>query len=224
MLKHNRAIIFDLDGTLLDTIEDLADSVNTALKTQGFPIHDVEKYYSFVGNGINILVQRALPEQHCDNQTISNSVKMIREIYSEQWKNKTRPFPGIQSMLDDLYDQDIPLAVFSNKPDEFTQVMVQEFFPEIEFEAVLGQSAVIPAKPDPAGALMICEQIRMLPESFLFVGDSDVDMITAANAGMIPIGVSWGFRSTQELKDNGAYAVIDQPAELLDFVTKAGAE
>ncbi len=213
-----QAAIFDLDGTLLDTLEDLADSANAMLQKQGFPTHPTEKYREFVGDGVRILVERILPAQVMDEATISACVDVYREAYAQRWNAKTRPYPGIPALLDALAERGIHLAVLSNKPHEFTQRCIGHFLGNWPWQAVLGMREGVPKKPHPAGAREILETLKIAPETCVYLGDSDADMQTATAAGLHPVGVLWGFRSRAELERNGAKTLLQRPAELLDWL------
>lgn len=210
-----RAIIFDLDGTLLDTLADIGDSVNRMLAEYGFPGHTMDDYRRFIGNGIKMLVNRALPIAGRSEEMIDTCVQRAREIYWENWKNKTRPYDGITDLLDHLQKTTLPLAVLSNKPHDFTVRYVKAYFPKVLFSVVMGQNDHFPVKPDPASALEIARQIDVPPPTFLFVGDSAVDMQTATAAGMHSVGVAWGFKGPQELVENGCQALVNHPLEIL---------
>ena len=217
-----QAAIFDLDGTLLDTLDDLADSANAMLRAQGFPTHPTEKYREFVGDGVRILVERILPEDVDGEAEISACVEAYRAAYAERWNAKTRPYPGIPALLDDLVQRGIRLAVLSNKPHEFTQRCISHFLGNWPWEAVLGMREGVPKKPDPAGAREILATLKIAPESCVYLGDSDADMLTATAAGLHPVGVLWGFRGRDELVRNGAKTLIRQPAELLEWLDGGG--
>ena len=214
MLKI-KGIIFDLDGTLLDTLADIAAAMNLALQSAGLPVQPVEKYRYFVGDGVENMAQRALGNNPCGNEILSNLVTSFQNNYRTGWHNQTQLYPGIESLLDELYEYDIPIAILSNKPHEFTVEMVTEYLSPWEFEPVLGAGHLYAHKPEPDGALAISRLFRTLPEHIALVGDSNVDVKTALNANMIPIGVSWGFRSVTELRENGAKIILDQPQDLL---------
>ncbi len=214
------AIIFDLDGTLLDTIEDIGLAVNAVLHEFGYPGHELEKYKMFVGDGADELVTRALPENERTADTIQSGVERFVSYYSKFWPRHTRLFPGIPELLDTLCDKAIPLAILSNKPHDFTLQMVDELLGDWEFETVRGLQKNIPKKPDPTGALLISRQLRILPEHIYFIGDSGIDMHTALDAGMLPYGVSWGFRGERELTGAGARAVLNTPLQLLELMEK----
>ena len=215
---NREAVIFDLDGTLLDTLQDIADSVNEALKILNFATHRVEAYKSFVGNGIDVLAARALPDNHRDNTNISRMLELINKEYAKRWANKTVPYQGISNLLDELTVRDIKIAVLSNKPHDFTEITVSKLLSRWHFEAVIGTSPSVTKKPNPAAALRIAQQLEIHPSAFLYLGDSGVDMKTATSAGMHPIGVLWGFRPAEELLSNGAEALISSPEELIPFL------
>jgi len=213
-----RAILFDLDGTLLDTLEDLADATNEVMATLGFPTHPIDAFRYFVGDGMRNLLLRCLPEARRDEATLDQAVPMFQEAYGRNWADKTRPYDGVPELLDALAERGVPMAVLSNKPDEFTRLCVGRLLPRWEFAAVQGVSETNPKKPAPSGALAIAERLGVAPAEVLYVGDTNTDMKTAAAAGMFAIGVTWGFRPASELLANGAKALIDTPAELLDLL------
>lgn len=209
-----RAIIFDLDGTLLDTLEDIADSMNLVLGSFGFPRHSLESYKTFVGDGMEALVDRCLPETHRNTADLKKYVAAMRDAYAKRWANKTHPYEDIPEVLDALTSRGIKLSVLSNKPDEFAKAMVAKFLPFQQFEIVWGSTPSMPKKPDPRAAVEIAERIKIPPPRVLFLGDSGVDMETAKAAGMYPVGVLWGFRSEGELRASGAQALLAKPTDL----------
>ena len=214
-----RAILFDLDGTLLDTLEDIAAAANLALERQGLPTHPPEAYRQFIGGGVALLCQRALPAaRRADEALIARCVDDFRAAYDLCWNVRTRPFDGIPPLLDALTARGLPLAVLSNKPNDFTRRCADQYLLHWPFPAVLGQRDGVPPKPDPAGALEVATLLNLPARDILYVGDSAVDMETARRAGMRPIGVAWGFRPTAELLASGAEAIIDHPAGLLDLL------
>jgi phosphoglycolate phosphatase len=213
-----QAIIFDLDGTLLDTLADIGDSVDRMLAEFGFPGHTLDDYRLFIGNGIKMLVTRALPPEGCPEALIAACVQRAREIYWENWNRKTRPYDGIPALLDQLQTAGVPLAVLSNKPHDFTVRYVSAYFENVKFKAVMGQNDTFPIKPDPAAALDIARRIGRPPASFLFVGDSAVDMQTAAAAGMHAVGAGWGFRGPKVLEENGCRTLVNHPSEILSLL------
>jgi phosphoglycolate phosphatase len=214
-----RALIFDLDGTLLDTLDDIAFCMNAALKSFGAPQQPAHEYKRFVGQGLDVLAWRVLPEDRRDDATVKQCVAAMRAVYAGRWAHSTRPYPGIGGMLENLKRRAIPMAVFSNKAHDFTVRIVSHFFGPDTFRAILG-GGKFPFKPDPAGALFLAGGLKVSPENILYVGDSDIDMKTACNAGMYPVGVTWGFRSRQELLDNGAKVLIDNPSVLIDLTDR----
>jgi phosphoglycolate phosphatase len=215
-----RAILFDLDGTLLDTLEDLADAMNLALAEMGFPIHHIESYKYFVGDGIENEARRALPPDAGDETTVKKCVTLARDNYSRCWTNNTRPYPGIPELLTGLQNKNIPLTVLSNKPDDFTRLMVKELLSKWKFEIVLGAGPNTPVKPNPLGAVQIAQRLALPAEQFVYAGDTNTDMQTANSAGMYAVGVLWGFRTARELLDNGAKQLAINPTDILKLFEK----
>ena len=207
-----QAVLFDLDGTLTNTLEDIAFAMNRALRMHGLPEHPVEKYRYLVGSGAKKLAQRAVGE-HAD--MAASVLKTYQAYYQEHSLDKTCPYDGVADMLEALQQRGVKLCVFSNKPHADTCRVVAHFFPQISFAAVRGQMEGVPVKPDPAGALAVAEQLGVAPADFLYLGDTDVDMLCARNAGMHPVGVTWGFRDAEELRSAGAERLIHHPMELL---------
>ncbi len=211
-----RAIIFDLDGTLLDTLEDLADSGNAMLSAHGFEPHPVEAYRTFIGDGMAKLVERIFPEDTvAEPAVLEQRLQEYKEAYQDRWRNKTQVYEGIDELLADLSQQGVKMGVLTNKAQVFALKCVQEFLGDYEWDAVLGQRQGVPIKPDAAGACDALTAMGVKAEETLFVGDSSVDMQTAVNAGIKAVGVSWGFRGREELIANGASVVIDAPRDLL---------
>ncbi len=217
MMKY-KAVIFDLDGTLLDTIEDLGDSTNSMLEKHGYPVHDLKAYKYFVGNGMRNLVLRALPEDKRDNISVDQGLIEMQSEYAKRWADKTRPYPGIPALLDALTEKGVKLAVLSNKLDRFSNDIVKKLLPDWSFYPVYGEREGVPIKPDPAGALEIARILGISPEEFLYLGDTGIDMKTAVSAGMCAIGVLWGFRTAEELVKNGANMLIADPLEVLKML------
>jgi phosphoglycolate phosphatase len=213
-----KAVLFDLDGTLLDTLEDIACSMNAVLINAGLPAHPVEAYRGFIGEGIANLVRRALPERCADERTVQQHVSAMIEEYGRRWAEHTRPYPEIPELLHALTVRKFKMAVLSNKMDSFTRDMVKNLLADWQFEEVLGAQPSIPRKPDPAGALLISRQCGVRPEEFLYLGDSNTDMQTAVNAGMYPVGALWGFQSADQLLAAGAQKLIAKPLELLTLL------
>jgi phosphoglycolate phosphatase len=208
------AVLFDLDGTLLNTLEDIADAANRVLARRRFPAHPVDAYRHFVGEGARVLVWRLLPQDARTEELVDVMYAEFRMEYSRNWNAKTKPYDGISEMLDGLVDRGLKIAVLSNKPNDFTQRCVGELLPRWTFDAVLGHHAGIPPKPDPTGALHISRELRVPPARMLLVGDSSIDMETALAAGMTPAGVLWGFRDRDVLEKSGARAVIAAPKDV----------
>lgn len=217
--KHIKAVMFDLDGTLLNSLEDLANAANRTLAANGHPIHALSDYRYFVGSGAAKLIERALPSGHRTAMEIEKCLGQFLADYDQNWKVHTQPYPGISIMLDQLVDRRVRLAVLSNKPHAFTLRCVTQLLSAWSFDVVLGQRKQVPAKPDPAGALEAAEIMSLPPNAFVYMGDSAIDMQTAAAAGMFPVGVLWGFRPHRELEEGGAKAVIETPAEALRYLT-----
>lgn len=218
MLLRFQAVLFDLDGTLLDTLEDLANAMNKVLESRGVPVHPVEAYRLMVGDGVENLVKRALPEAMRDPQNLALSVAAMREEYSRNWALRTRPYPGVPQLLDGLSSKEVPMAVLSNKPHDFTERMVAEMLGSWRFQVVLGERLGVPRKPDPTAALQIASQLGIPPRDFVYLGDTDTDMRTAVAAGMFPVGALWGFRTARELLSNGARRLLRTPQELLELL------
>jgi len=218
IVMNYKAVIFDLDGTLLNSLEDIADSANSVLSNHDLPTHKPDDYKIFVGSGISELMSRALPEKEKDPDTIDDYVKEFREEYARNWNVKTEPYAGIAAMLDELVSRKIKIAVLSNKLHAFTKQCVDELLPRWKFNIVMGLQNDIPPKPDPTSALQIAKQLNIDPLHILYVGDSDIDMKTALAACMHPVGVLWGFRTKKELQKNGAKTLIEKPQELLDLI------
>ncbi len=212
------AVLFDLDGTLLYTLKDIADSVNQALGYLGFPPHQLNAYKYFVGDGREALAMRALPEHHRDKATVSKLASYIGDEYSKRWANNTLPYEGIEDLLDALTMKHIKLAILSNKPHDITQVMVSKLLGKWQFQAVVGAQSSLPKKPDPSAALQIAQRLKTLPPEFLYLGDSDIDMKTAIAAGMYAVGVLWGYRTAEELLSKGAKKLIQHPVDLLKLL------
>lgn len=216
-----QAVLFDLDGTLIDTLEDLGNAVNRVLVQRGFPEHPLNAYRRFVGDGATMLITRALPktEQNCD--TISASLHAFREDYRRNWNVSTRLYAGVPEMLDALASRGLKMAALSNKPHEFTTLCVSKFLSEWTFDVVLGERDSVPRKPDPAGALEIAAHLKIPPADFLYLGDTDIDMKTATAAGMFAVGVLWGFRPARELQESGAQILIERPMDITDLLTSS---
>ena len=209
-----KLVIFDLDGTLLNTIADLANSTNYALKVLGYPIHEPDKYNFMVGNGINKLFERALPD---GDKTEENVLRVRQEFvpyYDQHNADKSRPYPGVTELLETLQTAGMQLAVASNKYQAATEKLIAHYFPNIKFTAVFGQREGIPVKPDPIIVKEILQIAKVQEEETLYVGDSGVDMQTAINAGVTSCGVTWGFRPRTELESFHPDHIVDNAEEI----------
>ncbi len=211
-MKHG--LIFDLDGTLVDSLQGIAASLNRALSASGLPTHQPVTVRGFIGNGARILVQRATPADAVDD-LLDAVEQAFKADYDSSWPIGTVTYPGITDLLELLQSRGYPLAVLSNKPHPFTAAMVSRMFPTIRFSSVLGQRPGIPHKPDPAGALEIAGVLRRVPENCTVIGDSTMDIETARNAGMRAIAVTWGFHDRERLAGAGADVMVDTPNELV---------
>lgn len=211
-----KTVIFDLDGTLLDSIEDIASSMNKVLESLQLPTHKIEDYKRFVGGGVDILVENALSNQ--SKEIKDEVIKRFKIEYDGKLHSKTLPYDGIYELLDELKKLDINLAVLSNKPHEFTVSYVNHFFKNYNFKEIHGQKKDVPKKPDPKAALDIVKCLDSSCENTYFIGDTKIDMQTAKNANMTAIGVLWGFRDEKELRDFGADFIVSNPLEILKIL------
>lgn len=211
-------VIFDLDGTLLDTVADLANATNQALERCGYPTHPTQAYYKFVGNGINKLFARALPAECSTEENVQRIRSLFIPYYNEHNADCSCPYSGIIDLLHELQEGGVQLAVASNKYHEATLKLVRHFFPNVTFAAIYGQREEVPIKPAPDIVFDILRDTGVPKEEVLYVGDSGVDMQTALNAGVESVGVAWGFRSEEELQENGATHIVHQADEILRYV------
>jgi len=207
--------IFDLDGTLLDSLEDIAQAANHVLVEIGGAARPISDFRTLVGDGVRVLFQRAVPETTVNDELRDRCMDLFDRFYGETWHNHSKPYKGIRDLLISLDSAGVSLAVLSNKPDPFTQKCVSHFFPEIRFQAVLGHSERFPRKPDPASARWIGESAGICSDRIAYVGDTNTDMKTAVSAGFFAMGVTWGFRTERELIESGADAVYSTPSVLL---------
>ncbi len=217
-MTQYKGVLFDLDGTLLDTIDDLTDSMNSALSAVGLLPHTAEECKYFVGDGVEMFIRRALPEDRRDDQTVAEVRTNYCAAYAKCWANKTRPYEGIPQLLGELERRQITMAVLSNKPDDFTRAVLARLLPQWSFARVAGAREGVPRKPDPAPAIAIAKDLHIPPREFLYVGDTNTDMQTAVAAGMYPVGALWGFRKAEELLANGAKTLIEKPMDLLKLL------
>ncbi|MGD9366457.1 MAG: HAD family hydrolase [Desulfobacteraceae bacterium] len=213
-----RAVIFDLDGTLLDTLTDIANAANRAMAAHGYPPHPRKAYQNFIGDGAKMLITRSLPEGCRKADIIESCTRDFITDYNHHWDRATRPYTGIMELIKALKDRAFQLSVVTNKPHRFTGAMMDHYFTNTSFAAILGQQDGIPMKPHPQQALAAAEHMGVNPSACIFIGDSALDMETARRAGMLPIGAGWGFRSIQELLEAGAMTVLNHPADLLQLL------
>jgi phosphoglycolate phosphatase len=212
-----KAVIFDLDGTLVNSIKDIADAMNAVLIEKKYNTYSYEVYKTFVGSGLKKLVKRALPFDVSSEEEVNECLTQMLEVYSKNCINKTVPYEGVLDLLEELKKQDIKISILSNKEDSLTKKVAAALLPDI-ISPVLGLKEEALKKPNPKVALQISEEIGINPEETIYVGDSDVDMQLAKNARFLPVGVSWGFRSKEELIENGATTVLNIPADLLQLL------
>ena len=213
-MKH--AVIFDLDGTLLNTLGDLRAATNHALEVRGLPPHSMEEIRQFIGNGIRLLICRAMPEGTPEAE-IDAALDDFKAYYAAHIHDRTVPYDGIPQLLTALRKRDIKVAVLSNKIDSASQQLIEYFFPE-KTDVVFGEHVGVPRKPDPTSCRMVMQQLGVQPEQVLYVGDSGTDMQTAKNAGLYAVGVTWGFRSKEVLLKCGADVLVHRPEQILQIL------
>lgn len=211
------AVLFDLDGTLVDSIEDIADSMNKILLNKGFPTHELIAYKSFIGEGIKNLVRKALPEDKRADSSVSLFFDEMMNEYKQHLTEKTRPYDGIAILLDVLTKRQMKLTILSNKADELTKIVVNNLLSDWNFEIVMGAQNHIPRKPNPEGAFIISKKLGIEPNKFIYLGDTGIDMQTANDAGMYSIGVLWGYRSKEDLEP-GAKLLIEHPLDVIEWL------
>jgi phosphoglycolate phosphatase len=211
------AVIFDLDGTLLNTLEDIGDSCNHILSANSFPTHDIEKYQFFVGAGAKNLIIKALPPDSREDKTVDRCLTEFRDYYADNCESKTYPYEGIIDLLKEIAKKNIIIAVLTNKPQFHSEKCIKKYLKDINIDIIIGQGNKdnLPPKPDPAGALHIARRFNISAGKILYIGDTAIDMKTARAAGMFPLGVSWGFRPVEELQESGAELIIQRPSEIL---------
>ena len=213
-----RAAIFDMDGTLLDTLDDLAAAVNGALADHDLPRRSREKVRTIIGKGLPSLMRRAMPVGQRKKALFEAVLESARQHYARCWADSSEPYPGVAEMLDGLAGRGVTMGILSNKPDEFTGDMARRLLGDWTFAGgVLGVKPGGPVKPDPQAALEMAAHLGRPPKQVVFVGDSPMDMQTAVAAGMLPVGVSWGFCGVRSLINAGAALILDRPEELLDL-------
>ncbi len=213
-MKH--AVIFDLDGTLLNTLGDLRAATNHALEVRGLPPHSMEEIRQFIGNGIRLLICRAMPEGTPEAE-IDAALDDFKAYYAAHIHDRTVPYDGIPQLLTALRKHGIKVAVLSNKIDSASQQLIEYFFPG-KTDVVFGEHVGVPRKPDPTSCRMVMQQLGVQPEQVLYVGDSGTDMQTAKNAGLYAVGVTWGFRSKEVLLKYGADVLVHRPEQILQIL------
>lgn len=216
-MDKKKAIIFDLDGTLIDSLEDIAVCMNQVLEKENLPTHKIEDYKYFVGSGVDVLVENAL-EKNISQEIKNKVVKEFKNVYDRNLHDKTQAYEGIYELLHELKKLNFKIGVLSNKPHEFTILYVNKLFKEFNIQEIHGQKDDIPKKPSPDAAINIAKSFNINCKDTYFVGDTMVDMQTAKNANMKAIGVLWGFREETELRENGADFIVKTPLDILKIV------
>ena len=211
-------IIFDLDGTLLDTVDDIGSAANQVLKEMGYSSHPLSAYQQFVGSGVAVLFERALPKADVHPRVVAKCIARFERASAACWNQATTPYQKIPQLLDELLELGYHLAVLSNKPDSFAKKCVLEYFSEYQFDPIFGQRIGVARKPDPYAVREIMKYHGVSAKQTLFVGDSEIDIQTAQNAGIFSVGVAWGYRSPESLIAQGVDLIIDQPYDLLSFL------
>ena len=212
-----KAVLFDLDGTLINTLEDLAAASNYALAAYGYPPRPAEDFKLLAGNGVAVMLERAMPEGERAPEQIAGLKEKFLEYYSQHYADKTVPYAGVPELLHILGAKGYKRAVVTNKVEEMAKVILHKLYPDC-FDLILGQRDGVPTKPDPTLAHMAMKDLGVSPEECVFMGDSGVDVQTAVNSGALPVGVLWGFREERELLQNGAKRLIGRAEELLDIL------
>ncbi|WP_287825158.1 HAD family hydrolase [Clostridium sp.] len=210
--------IFDLDGTLLNTLDDMANSMNSILEKHGFPTHGQEAYKYFIGNGMEKLVRRTLAKTDADEEMIRLCLSEFIDEYDRRREESTKPYEGVNELLDKLSSLGVRISILSNKPDDFVKALVKKYFSSKSFDFIFGARINVPKKPDPTAAFEIVKLSNIPANEYLYLGDTGVDMKTANAAGMHAVGVTWGFRKADELLENGAKTLIDSPMELIKLI------
>lgn len=217
-MNRYEGLIFDLDGTLLNTLQDISDSTNKSLEAFGFPTHTYEEYKLVLGDGFRALIEKSLPEG-TDRDTIDKVLDLFEENYKENFQNKTRPYDGVVEMLEALNEKGVKIAINSNKMDDYTKSLAHKFFSHLPLVAVIGERQGVPKKPDPITANEIIELMGLSKDKVMYVGDSNTDMLTANNAKLDSTGVTWGFRKEEELVEHGATYIAYELQAILDIVS-----
>jgi phosphoglycolate phosphatase len=206
-----------MDGTLINSIPDIADSMNEVLSKYGYPQYSYNQYKYFVGNGIRRLVERCVPPEYSTPDNVENVFRTMIEVYGNNCITKTAVYDGIFELLDGLYGKHVKMAILSNKTNSITQKIYDTLFYDKHFATVLGATDKFPKKPNPQSALFIAESLSVTPDDVFYLGDTSIDMETACSAGFFPAGASWGFRSEEELLSFGAKYIAHTPVECLRF-------
>ncbi|MDD2525002.1 MAG: HAD family hydrolase [Bacteroidales bacterium] len=216
-MKRYKGAIFDLDGTLVDTLQDIADAMNYVLEQRELPLFDYERYKYFVGKGLRMLVDQVVPPA-TDQETAEQIYREMIDRYRNRLVEKSVLYDGIAELLDLLVERKIQLSVLSNKADELVQPIVRQLMSQWPLAFVYGLKETLPRKPDPTSALLICKQMGLLPSEVIYLGDTNVDMETACKAGFFSVGVTWGFRTEEELRKAGAMEIIHHPSQLVQLL------
>jgi phosphoglycolate phosphatase len=217
-MHKTRAVVFDLDGTLLATLSDIAAAANAALTEYGFPTHPESAYRVYLGDGLRNLARKVLPEDHRSEEQIDRIVARYREVYAETWDRTSKPFPGVMELLAELSRRDMMLGVLSNKRDDFTKLCVERLLPGVRFEVVRGEVLGTPLKPDPTSLEEVMKKLGVGRQECLYVGDSEIDVETASRAGVRCAVVTWGFRDRSDLQSAGATIFVDCPEQILAHI------
>jgi phosphoglycolate phosphatase len=212
-----KAVIFDLDGTLVNSIKDIADAMNVVLQKRNYPTYDYDTYKTFVGSGVKSLVVKALPQNKTNETEVNTCLSDMMQVYSACCTNKTAPYQGILKLLDTLHAKGLKLAILSNKEDGLTKKVATALLPKY-IQPVLGLKEEALKKPNPKVLLQLCETLNVKPNEAIYIGDTDVDILVAKNANTLAVGVSWGFRDPQELIAQGADYMLQTPEDLLELV------
>ena len=213
-----KAVLFDLDGTLLDTLADIADCSNAVLRSHGHPAHPLAAYRQFVGEGVEILARRALPESHRTPEAVATCTAEIQAAFLRHGARTAHPYEGIPELLERLTTRGLKMAILTNKPQAPARLIVSQRLAQWPFALVRGVREGVPKKPDPTAALAIAQRLNIPPYRFLYLGDTAIDMQTARSAGMFALGVLWGFRAAPELITGGAHMLVRHPADLLAWL------
>lgn len=216
-----KAAIFDLDGTVLDTISDLAAAMNKMLSSLGFPERELGFHKAAVGRGMKSYVKSCIPDNLKDDEALINKcTDIMKEYYAEMWNIHTKPYNGVCELLEYMVNSEMKINILSNKVHSAVLKIADYFFADFNFSCVYGERSEKPKKPDPTVALEIAEKLSFLPEEILFIGDSSFDMLTACNAKMFPMGAAWGYQSCEVLEKSGALFLANTPFDIIDFLKK----